>query len=562
MRRTLTTALIAFTAFLGVAGTAHADTFVVTGLGDPGGACTLIQPTIRECTTLRSAVAVANELTGPHAISLPVGTIQLTAGQLALQQSMSIGGTGARTTIVDAGLSSRVFAISGGATVTMTNFTVSRGNVSTGEGGNMAVSPNGGLLLSGMRVTGGVANRGAGILNNGTLLVQLSLLDGNNAQANGGAIANIGTPADNAEVQVINSTLTGNYASTASAISSFDSAANTVQLAYATVARNTGSAFWFQHAAGTIANATIIGPNANSNNIDCDPVSGGQGFAGGSRNIATGSSCELDPSTNSQNADPKIAAEPTNEGGATNVLTIAADSPAIDAVTPCSLSVDQRGYLRYTTFGPPCDAGAYERSGVAPAGGAEPTPQPPTPTPTATPEPTPVANQTVVAREVRGTVRVRLRGTNRFVDIDASTPIRVGSEFDARRGTIEITAVSRPGRPPEKAEFRDGIFLLTQSRGITDLKLTEALNCRRARASTAQRKPKKRKLWGKGTGKFRTTGSYSAATIRGTEWLVQDTCTTTFTRVRTGVVAVRDKVKKRTIIRRAGQTYTARARRR
>ena len=29
---------------------------------------------------------------------------------------------------------------------------------------------------------------------------------------------------------------------------------------------------------------------------------------------------------------------------------------------------------------------------------------------------------------------------------------------------------------------------------------------------------------GQGKGAFRTTGNYSAATIRGTEWLVQDTC--------------------------------------
>ena len=157
-----------------------------------------------------------------------------------------------------------------------------------------------------------------------------------------------------------------------------------------------------------------------------------------------------------------------------------------------------------------------------------------------TPEPTPVVNQTVVAREVRGTVRIRVRGSNRFVDLDASQGIPVGSTVDAKRGTVEIAAIPRAGRPVEKAEFRQGIFRITQSRGITDLKLTEALNCSKRGAKAAQRKPKKRKLWGKGTGRFRTTGSYSAATIRGTEWLVQDTCTATLTRVKTGVVTVRE----------------------
>ena len=70
-----------------------------------------------------------------------------------------------------------------------------------------------------------------------------------------------------------------------------------------------------------------------------------------------------------------------------------------------------------------------------------------------------------------------------------------------------------------------------------------------------------RKLWGKGSGKFRTTGNYSAATVRGTEWLVQDTCSGTLTRVTQGVVAVRDNVKKKTILVRGPRgRYTAKPR--
>ena len=59
-----------------------------------------------------------------------------------------------------------------------------------------------------------------------------------------------------------------------------------------------------------------------------------------------------------------------------------------------------------------------------------------------------------------------------------------------------------------------------------------------------------------GKGKFRTKGQYSAATVRGTKWLVQDTCTTTLTRVTEGVVSVRDKVERKTITLRAGKSYT------
>ena len=77
-----------------------------------------------------------------------------------------------------------------------------------------------------------------------------------------------------------------------------------------------------------------------------------------------------------------------------------------------------------------------------------------------------------------------------------------------------------------------------------------------ARAAAA--KPKTRKLWGDGKGKFRTKGQYSAATIRGTKWLVQDACTTTLTRVAQGVVSVNDFVKRKTVLVKKGKTYTAR----
>jgi hypothetical protein len=49
--------------------------------------------------------------------------------------------------------------------------------------------------------------------------------------------------------------------------------------------------------------------------------------------------------------------------------------------------------------------------------------------------------------------------------------------------------------------------------------------------------------------------------VRGTKWLVQDSCAGTLTRVAKGVVAVRDNVRRKTIILRAGKKYLARPRR-
>jgi ferric-dicitrate binding protein FerR (iron transport regulator) len=78
----------------------------------------------------------------------------------------------------------------------------------------------------------------------------------------------------------------------------------------------------------------------------------------------------------------------------------------------------------------------------------------------------------------------------------------------------------------------------------------------------AARKKKKRRLWGNGSGRFRTKGKHSAATVVGTHWLVEDRCTSTLTRVRRGRVRVRDFVKKKTVIVRAGKKYVAKAKRR
>jgi hypothetical protein len=187
----------------------------------------------------------------------------------------------------------------------------------------------------------------------------------------------------------------------------------------------------------------------------------------------------------------------------------------------------------------------------------------PTPTPAATPAPTPVPQQTVVVGPASGKVLVKVKGSNRFEELDVTKGIPLGSEVDVRKGRVTLTAIGKRGASTDKAEFYDGMFVVTQRGGVTDLKLSEPLDCaKRSSARASQKKPKKRKLWGKGTGKFRTTGSYSAATVRGTTWLVQDTCTTTLTRVTQGVVAVRDNVKRKTILVKKGKRYTARQKRR
>jgi hypothetical protein len=201
---------------------------------------------------------------------------------------------------------------------------------------------------------------------------------------------------------------------------------------------------------------------------------------------------------------------------------------------------------------------------IGPDAPAAPPVQPPPvqPPPPAPADPAPQFNQTVVVRPVRGVVRVRLRGSTRFVNLTSIDDIPFGATIDTRRGEVELRSVASRAGAVQSVRLKDGWFRVSFSRGITDFTLNEPLARCSKRASAAQRKRKSRKLWGNGTGRFRTTGNYSAATVRGTRWLVQDTCAGTRTRVKQGRVAVRDKVRRRTVVLRGPRgNYLARPRR-
>jgi hypothetical protein len=176
------------------------------------------------------------------------------------------------------------------------------------------------------------------------------------------------------------------------------------------------------------------------------------------------------------------------------------------------------------------------------------------------PLPAPEAGKSVNAYIVSGKVRIKLRGKKKFVELAAGEQIPVGSTVDTTRGRVTIVAAG-----DQTADFYDGIFRIAQNRAatpLTTLKLVEQLRCPRGgRASIAAKRKKKRKLWGDGSGNFRTEGKHSAATVVGTRWLVEDRCASTLTRVVTGVVSVRDFGKRRTVRVRAGKKYVAKARR-
>jgi hypothetical protein len=173
----------------------------------------------------------------------------------------------------------------------------------------------------------------------------------------------------------------------------------------------------------------------------------------------------------------------------------------------------------------------------------------------------------VGARAVSGRVLVKEPGTSRFVELEGQTEIPVGSRVDTTRGTIILTS-GLGRRRTNSSRFFSGLFTILQKKSrnaIMTMRLEGGnfRGCSRRRLSTlgsdAKRKRPVRRLWGDGKGRFSTKGRYSSATVRGTKWLVIDRCDGTVTRVRSGIVRVRDFRAGKTVDLRAGRTYLAKA---
>jgi len=612
--------VIASAITLVAAAPAAADTINVTTTTDSTDPCTGNQ-----CPSIRSAIQRAEALDGPDTIRIPAGNYQLESSRLHVSGGeVTFAGDGAGATVIigspqfDGALS--INGTDALTTVTLRELTV-RGGRTEFDGGNVDVTAATVTLDRVHLVDGHADGIGGGLANDrGTVTIRRSVIENNE----GGALANRGTTDVGGRLTVIDTTIAENIAVRGAALTSYGSALNRVRFERVTSAKNlagdgTPGGIEIQTGELRLKGSILADIEYNLPNIPSNcggsvaPISEGG-------NVATTDDCNLTGPGDLQNADPRLAAELSGTG-ANRTYALLAGSPAIDRFE-CT-GTDQRGVTR--PQGPRCDSGAYEldlvpdtivnpdlsfsstepgatfecalegltdfapctspysTAGLAPgtytllvravdpSGQRDPSParttftvpgQPtPEPTPTPTPEPTPVFGRQVVVKPVRGTVLICLR-RQACRPLRAGEAIPIGSTVDTKKGEVELTSLSSRNGKPQTARFRDGIFRISQSGQVTVLTLTEALDCRRSRASTAQkkRKPKTRRLWGNGKGKFRVKGQYSAATIRGTKWLVQDGCGYTRTKVTVGSVLVRDQVRKRNIVVRRGKTYTARSR--
>ena len=224
------------------------------------------------------------------------------------------------------------------STLTLINTTIS-GN-SAEVGGAIC---NGGLLtIINSTFSGNVAHqhRGGGIASYGTLIITNSTLSGNSSGSGGqaGGILNGGLFQSAGTLVINNSTLSGNTAGEGRGGAIFNVKASTVVLQNSIVANNTGG--------------------------NCQGRVSSNGY-----NLSSDNSCDFDAAGDLNNTDPGLGPL-QNNGGPTDTMALLPGSPAIDAGNPggCTdgqghlLKTDQRGMPRPNKEDASgCDIGAYER---------------------------------------------------------------------------------------------------------------------------------------------------------------------------------------------------------
>ena len=182
----------------------------------------------------------------------------------------------------------------------------------------------------------------------------------------------------------------------------------------------------------------------------------------------------------------------------------------------------------------------------------------------------PEQGETFLVAPIAGEIRVRRPGARRSALVTRASNIPAGSRIDSSSGAIAV-ATELPNHRFQIASFKDGRFDIEQARtgrGYTELTLRGKTGCGGngepdplLAAASATRKRTGRRLWASDrNGRFRTHGRDSVATVRGTEWITEDTCAGTRTTVVKGAVSVRDRHTGRTVLVKAGGSYLARRR--
>jgi hypothetical protein len=181
--------------------------------------------------------------------------------------------------------------------------------------------------------------------------------------------------------------------------------------------------------------------------------------------------------------------------------------------------------------------------------------------------PKPELGKSVMLTLVQGTVDYIAPG-EAVASLTDSVIVPNGTRVDSTNGVVKVTAVRDKTGALDSADVWDGAFSVNQGieqngRGLTTFKLRDGFSApekKGASAAKVTRVARKRSLWVNGKGNFKTRGKRASAIVRATYWHTEETDAGTKVSVSRGLVAVRDLVKKRTVLVSSGHSYTAKLR--
>jgi hypothetical protein len=166
--------------------------------------------------TLRAAIMQTNALGGANTIILPTGIYTLTLGELAIQNDLTIDGSGKDGTIIDASGNSRDFHVVASVQVIITGLTIRNGSALVGgaissgvNDGSPIIQYDSFLTVTNSAIVGSHGQAmGGGIFNYAHLALENVIISGNTSPTIGG-IYNFGVASlDN--VSLNSNTATGN----------------------------------------------------------------------------------------------------------------------------------------------------------------------------------------------------------------------------------------------------------------------------------------------------------------------------------------------------------------
>ena len=310
--------------------------------------------------TLRNAIAQANA-GDSITFANDVRTVTL-ANELVIDKDLTIlAGKAWGSVTVSGNDSTGIFRISAGTTVELGRLTITGGNADSGGG----IYNDGTLTVTISTISDNSAGHGGGIYNDGTLTVISSTISGNSATVSGG-IYNDGT------LTVISSTISGNSATVSGGIlndgtltvtnstiannnARFDGGGilndGTLTVTYSTVSGNNGSNGGGINNNGTLdLSNSIVALNSAPNGPDLygNVSSGSNNLIGGNPGLVLDS-----------NGKPDLV----YYRGPTKIIALLANSPALDDAAGANCpATDQRGVPRPQGSG--CDIGAFELEAV------------------------------------------------------------------------------------------------------------------------------------------------------------------------------------------------------